>query len=425
MVLSQAKGDRGNAVGSSERSRVIDLASRLLGSSVLAQVAVFGALAFAATRTSVEDFARFGLVGAIASVLSSCNTLAAESRLALVPKPDAFALNRAGWTAAVTSTMLLVVTGFACWRSGQDLGLQLIFGAGVGGTMGLNQMLTGVVLRQQRQSLLAVNRLVQGLANAVLILLLFALGADPFVGLSAAWLLSTILGNMVLASAASDFRRAMRCARRQDWDTWWREVRVQPVSNLVGSLVGALPMMVLTAVGANHVAGAWALVSRFLGPVVTTASATLQPIFYGHGAAQLRSGQLREFQRYYSMWVRRLMYASLVFLPGLLVAVVFIIPLLGQHWDVARNVAVAACVNFTGFFICLPLSQTLVMLGKVDLLLRWTIARLAICAVPLALIGVIGPWGALTGWAFAQAGTFLWQLKLSSGSISAQLDTAN
>lgn len=403
-------------------SRTLRLASKLLGTSVLAQVAVLGAIAVAAARTTPADFALFGSVSAAAAILASCNTLAAESRSPVVADDASFALVRAGATIATLVMLVCLLAGGVAALAGLSWGVIAALAGVCAWLLAAQQLMTGMVMRLQRQELLARNRLFQGLGNAVLILALIALPIPSYLALVGAWALSLLIGDLVIwAGLPGEVRsRALRPASASDARTLVRQVRWQPVANLMATTAAQLPVLALQVSGSGAIAGAWALANRFLLPVVNTGNNTLQPIYYGHAAALLRESRMAAFGSYHRTWMLRLAAAGLAALAGFGVVVWWVIPALGAEWDVARVVIVPACLHFATMLACLPLSQTLILLGRVDMQFVWTTVRFVACAAPLAAIGVIGALPALVTWSVASSLTFVWQLALHCRALRSE-----
>lgn len=387
------------------------LATKLFGSSVLAQVAVLAATAYAARQLNPHDFAIYGAVGGVSAVLATINTLAAETRLAVVDHERSQALLRTGHASIALSTALGVLVGLPALLLGHTWGLVLLLGAGIGALMGAQQMLTSVVLRRQHQSLLARGRLVQGFTNAALIVCLLFVPMAGYLTLCLAWLFSLVLGVGIIWLGCRDQAR-FALPRRGDWGILKHEVGQQPVANLLAGAVANMPLILLPAVGQTIVAGAWALVNRFLNPMVNTSFSTLQPLYYGRIAEILRGGDVRGARDFHARWLRWLMLGGIPVTLGFLGITWIGLPLLGDQWRVGWLPAVTGAIYFGSLFICLPLSQTLQLLHRVKLAVAWTIVRFIVCAAPLALMPLIGAPAALLTWGVASAVTFFWQLIL-------------
>ena len=104
-------------------SQTIALASKLFGSSVIAQVAALAATTLAATQTTPADFATYAAILAATAVIAAVNSLAAETRMPVVPAATSAALNRAGATAMVLSGAVIALVGVIGLVAGASWGL--------------------------------------------------------------------------------------------------------------------------------------------------------------------------------------------------------------------------------------------------------------------------------------------------------------
>lgn len=385
------------------------LASKLFGSGVIAQACGFVAIAFAASRTLPEDFAIFALVTAATAVLGSVNSLAAESRVPVVGQRAAEALNRAGFTAIVAFSAVCLAVGAAGMALGEVWGQVAMLTSWCSFMLGLQHLLVGIVLRTQQQVLLARNRLVQGISNAALIVGFILLGIPGSLSLSLAWALSLLGSNLVLLPRVKGWGPGFRLARREDFTRLLDQVRWQPVSNVLSDGVGQIPLLVLPALGAPAVSGAWALASRFLTPVVNMAQITLQPIYYGRAAALLRERDVEGFQTHRRRWSRALALCGIPVLLGCVVCLEWLIPLFGPEWSIAGLVLLPACLVFPMALSWLPISQTLILTGHLRSQFLWTVAQFTLSAAVFAMVP-LGLWqaqDALLAWAVVSAGSML------------------
>ncbi|XVX19510.1 lipopolysaccharide biosynthesis protein [Actinomycetota bacterium] len=391
----------------------VRLAAKLLGSSVLAQLAVLGATALAAREVTPHDMSAYGVVYAAAVLVATFNTWAAEARMAVVEEGPAASLARAGLTATLAFAGVILLGSIVLLVSGHTVkGICGLLIAVASLMTGWTQLLTGIVLRDQRQTLLARYRLVQGVTNAVLILVLLVSAAAGYLVLSLSWALSLVVGNVVLIAGMRGRLPRYHLPGRDEWRLLFRELRWQPFSNALLNAAGSLPLLVLPAVGAAQLSGAWALANRFLMPIVSTLNTTLQPIYYGKAAELRRTHDVSGLRDYHAMWVKRFALTALPLAVAFGFGVWVLIPLLGPQWSIARLVVVPAVVYYTVLYAFIPLSQTLVLLGRVDVQMRWTIAFAVMCGLPFLLSPLIGGGPALVWWALGGAIVFLGQIVL-------------
>lgn len=393
------------------------LASRLLGSSLLAQVAVFGAIAVALKSTSPRDFAVYGTVTAVAAVLATFNTLAAEVRVPVVDEHRALKLTHGGWTVVVVVLVIGILAGLVMPLWGFDWREAAILSSLCGAAVGGQQILTGVLLRQLRQGVLARGRVAQGLLNAGLILVLLPTPMPRGILLSLAWGVSVVAGDLVLLAGIDAPRRWCGLGGPGAVRLLAREVRGQPVSNLLVGSVGALPNILLPAVNAWTTAGAWAVVNRFALPVVNTLFNTLQPLFYGRAAELMREEDRTGLDRFHRRWTVWLLAGGIAVLAGVAVGVWWILPVMGESWVVARDAFWPSIVFYPSLFVFLPISQTLVLLGRIDTQLWWTVLRCVVCALPWAFVAYLGPELTLLAYAVASAATAALHLLLQRRAV--------
>lgn len=382
------------------------LVLKLFGSGVIAQACGFLATAFAATRTSPEDFAIFATVTAASAVLGSVNSLAAESRVPVVDSAHARALNRAGFTSTSLFAAVCAAAGIVGWRLGQTWGEVALLTSWCSFMLGVQHLLIGVVLRTQRQELLAINRLVQGIVNAVLIVAFVLAHVRGHLALSLAWAISLGLGNLVLLPHIKGWKSGFQWARPADFRALFRQVHWQPVSNVLSDTVGQIPLLVLPILGAPAVSGAWALANRFLLPVVNMAQITLQPIYYGRAAALIRAGDATGFQHHRRVWSTRLTLLAIPVLIGSWICLQWLIPLLGPEWRISSLALLPACILFPAMISWLPLSQSLILSGHIRAQFAWTVAQFTVSVMPFGLVpaGVLSAQSALLAWAVLSTG---------------------
>ena len=254
-------------------------------------------------------------------------------------------------------------------------------------------------------------------------LMLLRTSLNGYLILTLPWLVSLALGDVAIWLGCRHHVRVSG-GTRQDFALLRREVREQPVANLLGSSVAAMPLLLLPALGFTAYAGLWALVSRILNPIVNTINNTLQPLYYARAAERVRANEWAELRTLHGRWRNALLLAALPIAGGGFVLCYWVLPLLGDQWRVGLGPAAAGAVYFTTLVACLPLSQTLVMTHRVRLALWWTGLRCAACLAPFALIVVIGPAPVLLAWACASGLAFGWQLLLNDRSIAAHHDAS-
>lgn len=410
---------RGPAATALQGARVrYGLAGKLFGSTALAQGAALVATLVAATRAEPADFAIYAGVRAATSVVSSVNALAVETRLPVVSEEDSAALIRVATSAVVSTSLLAFLVGAVAFLMDATWApIALLLGPSWLVVSATN-VVTAAVVRASRPNLLARNRVLSGFSNAALIVGLILTPLPGYLVLVGAFISSTLLGVVVMVHGLPGWLSKARPARRGDWRTVRREVGWQPLNNLAANLGTALPALLLPAFGATVVAGAWALISRIMNAVVNVVFSTAAPLYTAEFARLVREGDSTERSRLHRTWLGRLALLVIPSVVGIIVGVLWFVPLLGEQWRGTSMVLVPACLSFAVLMMWLPMSQTLVLVGRTRLELAWTIGNLAVSAATLALIPVVGAERALTVWAAAQGLSLVVHIVLQRRAVS-------
>lgn len=396
------------------------LAAKLLGASMIAQVAVLGATALALPFLSPVDFALYGFVMGASAMTVTLSTWAVETRIAVTDEAAAQALRRTGTAVVLGVGLAWALVGVGLLPFTGHWAAASFLAAGGGASLGLHAISAALMLRMQDQAGLANARVVQGLTNAGLILLLLVTPLPSLLVLPIAWVLSTCAALVVMSRALGAQWWMPSLPRRGDWAVLRRETGKQPLSNVLAGAVEPLPLVVLPAITTPQVAGAWALLQRFLQPLMMTAYSVLQPLYYGRAAEIGRDRDWPRFDRWHLSWMRLLLLA---FLPawGAFYLIAWMLPtLLGPEWSSAAWLAWVASGYAASLLVALPLSHTLLLLGRLDVQFRWAVVRFALSVAPFLLL-VLGAWGpgaTIVAWAVAAAGMFFVQLVLHRRAVA-------
>jgi len=397
------------------------LAGKLFGSTAVAQGAALVATVVAATRAGPIDFAIYAGIRAATSVVSSVNAMATETRLPVVSEEDSRALIRVATTTVVGTSLLAALVGAVAYLGHATWApIALLLGPSWLAVSTTN-VVTAAVIRANQPHLLARNRVLSGFSNAALIVALIFTPLPGYLVLTGAFIISTILGVAVMVQGLPGWLSQARPARRGDWRLVQREVGWQPLNNLAANLGTALPALMLPALGATIVAGAWALLSRIMNAVVNVVYSTAAPLYSADFARLVREGDGVERARFHRLWLGRLLLLAVPSLVGIVVGVRWVVPLLGEQWRVTSMVLVPACLSFVVLMIWLPMSQTLVLIGRTKLEMIWTVSNLAVSAGALAMIPGWGGERALTVWAVAQVLSLAVHVVLQRRAISEPL----
>ena len=396
-------------------------ALRLLSSTVLAQVAVLAATVAAATWLTPRDFAFYGAAWGLAGIVNSVNTLGVETRLAVVEAATMEGLLRTGLAACSALTAVGALGAVALAASGkQDWAVVLAFAMTASVVYAAQQLVTTLALREHRHEVLVRSRVAQGVVNAGLIVGLSASPMPGYVALTSAWVASMIVGLIVSLNGWTPPLPDKWRVTKADVRLTRTELGLQPVTNLLAGITVQIPLVVLPSVASASFAGSWALCTRVLGAGVMAAFSSLQPVYYATAAAHVRENAFPLLATWHRKWA---IWLTAVTLPGVAVAgliISYVLPLVGDQWLEARILVVPACVYWGSQFFGLPLSQTILLVGRVQLQLVWTVVRFMAAATAFALWPVWGALASVWTWSVVCALTYL-TLTVIQGRVLRQM----
>jgi len=380
----------------------------LLSSTMLAQLAVLAATVLSAAWLAPLDFALFGAALGLAGIVNSVNTLGIETRLAIVEVPTMARLLRAGLATCLALTAAGGAVAVVLAASGRPEWAEVLAFAMAGSLVSaLQQVVTTLALRERRPDVLMRSRVAQGTVNAVLILTLSASPIPGYVALSGAWVASTVVGLLVSLYGWAPPLPAGWRVTATDISVTRAEVGLQPVTNLMAGVSVQIPLVVLPLVASASLAGSWALSTRILGAAVMAAFSALQPVYYATAAEYVRG---RAFSRV-AAWHRRwAVWLSAATVPGFILAglvIAYALPLLGAQWLDARALVAPACIYWGSQFFGLPLSQTLLLVGRIRLQLVWTVVRFVAAVAAFALWPLWGATASIWAWSIVCAATYV------------------
>lgn len=387
---------------------------------MLAQAAALVATTIAAARAEPADFARYAAVLAVMAVLASVNSVAVETRVPVTTGSARIAMMRVGSTTVAASSGLVLAGSVVLLGSNREVAVNGIFLAAGAAVISVVSLLIALAIRAHRQELLATNRAVQGVSNAVLISTLIWTPLPGYAVLLGSFVVSTMLGGLAMARGLPHSWAYLRPARRADWPVTFKQVRLQPLTNLFANLGTALPPILLPLLGTVDIAGLWALASRFLNAVVSMVQSTVSPMYIGDVAGAVRGQDGPRVASVHNTWLRRLMLLSVPMVAGTIVGINFIIPLLGEQWADAGRITLPACLSFTALLVWLPTSQCLVLLGRTTTEFWWTVGYVVCTIAPLLAMGTIGTLTGLTVWAITQVLVILTHIWLQRRAIIAR-----
>ena len=385
----------------------VTTALRLLSSTIVAQIAVLAATVVSAAWLLPRDFAYYGAAFGIAGIVSSFNTLGIETRLAVVEAATMARLLRTGLAAclgiaALGTVVALFVAGSDQW----DWGVVIALAMAASMLSASQTVVTTLALRVSQYGVLARSRVAQGIVNAALIVTFSALPMPGYVALTGAWILSMVVGLIVsLRGWVPPFPASWRLTT-PDVSATRAEVGLQPVTSLLAAATVLIPLVVLPLVASASLAGSWALSTRVLGAAVMSTYASLQPVYYATAAEFVRGRAFPRLAGWHRRWAVWLTAATI---PGFTVAglvIAYGLPLLGDQWMEARALVIPACLYWGSQFFGLPLSQTLLLVGRIRLQLIWTVARFVAATAAFALWPLWGALASIWAWSIVCVVTF-------------------
>lgn len=386
---------------------------RLFGATVLCQFAVLGATLAAATWFQPQDFALYGAALAIAAITNSFNTLAVETRIAVVDRKLAATLLKVGMSSALAVSLTMGAGAVVLsWFWLNDWSATLAIAAVGAWASAKQQLFTVVALRFDAARLLVRSRVVQGTSNAALILSLGWLPVPGYVALSGAWALSVLLGLIPVRKCWIRQPGDRRRSNRSEYRAALIEVRSQPLGNLITTAASQAPSILLPLVAPPSVSGSWALVNRILNGAVSAVYSALQPVFYAKAAKRVRTQDMAGLRQSYRRWWLGL---TGVAVPAFCAAGALMfeaLPLLSGEWTSARDVIAPALVFWASQFVALPVSQVLQLSGRFSLHLRWSSLRFVAIAGALCCWPLVGARTGLWVWASLSAGAWVSLLAL-------------
>ena len=383
-------------------------AGGLLSSTMLAQLAVLAATVLSAAWLAPRDFALFGAALGLAGIVNSVNTLGIETRLAIVEVATMSRLLRTGLATCLGLTAAGGAAALLLAASGRSLWAGVLAFAMAGSVISaFQQIATTLALRARRADVLMRSRVAQGCVNAVLILALCASPLPGYVALSAAWVASTVVGLLVSLHGWAPPLPASWRVREADISVTRAEVGLQPVTSLLAGVSSQIPLVILPLVASANLAGSWALSSRILGAGVMAAFSALQPVYYATAAEYVREHAFARVATWHRQWAIWLTAATV---PGFLLAglvISYAMPLLGAQWLDARTLVAPACIYWGSQFFGLPLSQTLLLVGRIRLQLVWTVVRFVAAVAAFSLWPLWGASASIWAWAIVCAATYV------------------
>ncbi|WP_165939688.1 lipopolysaccharide biosynthesis protein [Saccharopolyspora aridisoli] len=345
-----------------------------------------------------SDFGALAVFSAVVTIMGAVCTLRLETAVSL-PKTDLRAASVA-WTAlgiAAVSTMIFLIIGIAASEP-----IAVALGAPVLArywwllaltmfAIGAGQVLAAWMVRTRRYDVLGRRVFAQGVGQVLVSLSLGALAWRP-VGILLGLFAGRVAGLGGLVSA-----RGLLHQRRPRW----REVRsvlsryrrfplIASWSALLNTAGAQAPLLLISALYGQVAVGFVALTVRVLAAPAAVIGQSVAQVYLGEAgaASRARTAELHHFVKTTVRWL------MLVGLPPTIIILLFGYSLFGflfgPQWAESGHYAQILSVGYLAQFAVSPISQTLLLMERQDIQLRWDILRLLLSAGGPIVCFVVG-----------------------------------
>lgn len=377
------------------RHRAVRAAALVVGGTAGAQLVTVLASPVLTRLFTPNDFGAFTAFAAVGAILAGMGALRFEYAIPLASdERAALHVARLGLlaTLGIAVVVLLASLLFSSvihHAIGVDPHLQLLlplYTLGFGGAAVLGQ----IAIRRQQYNITAQRKLVQSIGTVVA-----QLGAGAVkmgaMGLSLGYALGQVLAFVSLVGVTGIARGR---STGKDLKAVFARYRRFPLllapSGLLNAAGTHIPALLVVACFGVTVGGWFGLTQRILAAPVGLVGTSLAQVYIGELAAVHRSGGQRAFALFQRV-SRALMAAALVLSIALAVLAPTLFPLVfGQQWSSSGHYAQALSLGIAGQLIAAPLSQTLVVSGRLSWQVSWDAGRLALLSAAVLVPAVMG-----------------------------------
>lgn len=383
----------------------------LVGGTALSQIAL---IAFSPVLTRLYSPDQWGVLAAYAAVLALLTVIASLKYELAIPLADSEEKARSVLVLcfaillglSLLVALLLVFAGevITSFENYSQLAPYLGF-LPVGMILvGSYQIFNYWAIRQEAFKAVAATKFSQSLAQIIL---------QGGLGLLSFGALGLILGQ--IAGQATGLTSLIRATwKRSYWKISIKTLsanakryrRFPLLSSWSGFLNAAglqLPILLMTSFYGLEVAGLFGLSERMTRLPISIVGQSISQVFMSQ-ASKLRQEDPQALKRLFWVTTKRL---TILALPSI-TALFFIAPWLfetifGEQWLIAGRYTQALCLLLLGRFITLPLSQTLNILERQDLQLKWDILRFVMIVLSLVIPNTLN-WSALNAlWVYSSS----------------------
>lgn len=361
-----------------------------------------------------DDFGAFTAFAAAAAMLAGLGAMRLEYAIPLAhDEREALHVARLGLLAiAAIALVVLVLCLGAQARIHQLIGvppqLQLllpVYTLGFGGAAVLGQ----VAIRRQQYRITAQRKLVQSISTIVVQVTAGFARMGAF-GLSLGYALGQVIAFVSLIRVTDILRGR---TTRGDLRRVAREYKKFPLvlmpSGLLNSMGTHAPVLLVVALFGVTVGGLFGLTQRILAAPVGLIGTSLAQVYMGELAAIHRTGSARGAELFRR--VSRLLWGASL---SLALAVAFVAPplfplIFGEPWRDSGLYAQALSIGIAGQMAAAPLSQTLVISGRLGWQAIWDSTRLVTLSAAVLIPAALGASALVMVWCLgvAQACVYL------------------
>lgn len=400
----------------------------LAGSAGLGQIVVLASTPILSRIYSPEEFAVFSVFSALSAVLMVLPALRLELRVPIDKEEEkarrtAMVALQCTMVFAVVGSLLLGTVLIFCaealraWEASGWLWLLPVSAASTAAIAVLNQW----AIRSQEYNAISVRNISR---NATMVLIQLALGL--FWDSAAGLLLGFVFANLIATATMC------RSLRIKIGDLFVRHNALGLLSELRSfstkmvfsgflNLAGMqLPIVFFALYFSTSETGQLGMAQRVLSLPITIVGLAIGQVFLGHFAAAFRDGSGGR-RIFLSSTVRLLFVAAAISVTTVFLGPVLIPWLLGAAWSQSGQFAAILALGVAAQLIASPLSQVLIVLGRLKLQIAWDIGRLVIVLSAVILVGELGGSGrtAVLGLSVAFIVTYFAQWLLSFSAIVA------
>jgi len=378
MALSTAKRGLASIIGGTAGGQLIALACAPLISRLFPP----------------EQYGPFAIVNAAVLPLATVAALRLDLAIPL-PDDDDEALDLAALALRVVAVVGTVLTAVAWWcrawlvdllRLETDPAL-LLWVPVVATLMSLFTVLNQVAIRWRLYRAIGRRNILQASVVSLAQVAMGALGWGAH-GLALGLAVGQLAGVLSLAGSVRRRVQGPALARPPKYVDLLRRYKSFPLLMAPSGLVNALglqaPLLVMAALYGTTVSGWLGMTQRILSLPIALIGVALSQVYLGEFGAAKRSGTV-DLQRLFLKASTRLGAAGL----GLALLLLLLAPglfawVLGDQWrasgDYARALAVASALQL----VASPLSQTLIVMGRLKTQAVWDFIRLLLCVAAVA-----------------------------------------